>query len=191
VTHNPSDEPPAAERAASAVSLAVAEFQAGYERDGNFRFLYETFFPPLRRFFRRKGIAEEECADLTQDALERIYRGLDGYRGEARFETWLYRIANTVYLRKLRSAATHKRKGWEIPYEEATEADTAPEAAPRQQRCLTLRLYQELKYREIASIMKLSINTVKAHLFQARERLRSDLRPTSLDTLSLDETDDE
>jgi DNA-directed RNA polymerase specialized sigma24 family protein len=42
-------------------------------------------------------------------------------------------------------------------------------------RCLALRVEQDLKYREIASVMRLSIDTVKAHLFQARQRLKETL----------------
>ncbi|HUP43451.1 MAG TPA: sigma factor-like helix-turn-helix DNA-binding protein, partial [Thermoanaerobaculia bacterium] len=47
---------------------------------------------------------------------------------------------------------------------------------PDQMRdCLTLRLYHDLAYREIAVIKKLSIETVKAHLFRARKKLEERL----------------
>ncbi len=39
-------------------------------------------------------------------------------------------------------------------------------------RCLLLRVDQDLKYREIAELLRISIETVKAHLFQARQLLR-------------------
>ena len=55
------------------------------------------------------------------------------------------------------------------------------------QRCLTLRLYHELKYKEIASVMNLKIDTVKAHLFQARKRLEVDLSQYSNETLETNE----
>ena len=42
-------------------------------------------------------------------------------------------------------------------------------------RCLELRILLDLKYHEIAQTMNLSINTVKSHLFQAREQLRQRL----------------
>jgi RNA polymerase sigma-70 factor (ECF subfamily) len=52
----------------------------------------------------------------------------------------------------------------------------AVEGLPDQMRaCLVLRVYHDLKYREIAVAMGLSIDTVKAHLFQARQRLRAGL----------------
>ncbi len=47
---------------------------------------------------------------------------------------------------------------------------------PEQMRsCLILRVYHDLKYREVAAILRLSVDTVKAHLFQARQRLKAEL----------------
>ena len=43
-------------------------------------------------------------------------------------------------------------------------------------RCTELRIYQDLSYREIAAVMRLSIETVKVHLFQARKKLKKSLR---------------
>jgi RNA polymerase sigma-70 factor, ECF subfamily len=44
-------------------------------------------------------------------------------------------------------------------------------------RCLTLRVYQDMSYQEIAQVMRLSIETVKAHLFQGRKQLKLKLAP--------------
>jgi RNA polymerase sigma-70 factor (ECF subfamily) len=49
------------------------------------------------------------------------------------------------------------------------ELDQLP---PQMRRCVYLRLYQDLKYREIAALMNISIETVKAHLHQAQQRLK-------------------
>jgi len=49
------------------------------------------------------------------------------------------------------------------------------ELPEQMRRCVVLRFHQELKYREIADIMRISIETVKAHLYQARRRLREQL----------------
>ena len=46
---------------------------------------------------------------------------------------------------------------------------------PQMKACLVLRVYHDLKYREVADRLRLSIDTVKAHLFQARQRLKSEL----------------
>lgn len=46
---------------------------------------------------------------------------------------------------------------------------------PQMRRCLQLRVNQELKYREIAAVLQVSIETVKSQLYQARERLKRQL----------------
>jgi RNA polymerase sigma-70 factor, ECF subfamily len=58
-------------------------------------------------------------------------------------------------------------------YERATLA--LQELPAQMRRCFILRFHQELQYREIASVMQISIQTVKSHLHQARERLKAAL----------------
>ena len=55
--------------------------------------------------------------------------------------------------------------------------DAVAELPPQMRRCVQLRIDQSLKYREIAAIMKVSVDTVKTQLHQARRRLKDDLDP--------------
>lgn len=50
------------------------------------------------------------------------------------------------------------------------------ELPPQMRRCLIMRLYQELKYEEIATVMRISIGAVKSQIHEARRRLRKRLR---------------
>jgi RNA polymerase sigma-70 factor, ECF subfamily len=187
----PGDEDP--------VDRAVRRFQQGSGREEAFRFLYETYFQAMQRFFARKGLTPDDCLDLTQETFVGIYKGLNGYEDRQRFAAWLYRVATTTHLKWRRSAATAKRAAVEvsrngmenpeaIAAEPGRQLDTlldderrrALQAAvaelPEQMRqCLTLRLYHQLAYQEIAVVMKLSIETVKAHLFRARKKLEEKL----------------
>ncbi len=191
------------------VAVAIKRFQSGIDREASFRFLYKAYFSKLERFFARKGFAPEDRLDLTQETLLGIYVGLSDYRGEARFEVWLYRVATTTYLKRLRSAATAKRAGEEVSHDESIATQPALEAQPDQldhmleaerrqilraavrrlpeqmQRCLTLRLFHQLKYREIADVMKLNLETVKGHLFKARKKLKEELQGFDLQDLGL------
>lgn len=186
-----------------AVERAIHRFQAGRDREPSFRLLVTTYYRPLLRFFARKGFSPDERLDLTQETFLGIYGNLDGFRHESRFESWLYRLATTTYLKRLRAGATDKRRGRAVPLAEERARDGVPvtsvaaaataddplrgmlrderrralrsavrELPPQMRKCLTLRIYQEMTYREIAAVMKIEIDTVKAHLFQARERLR-------------------
>ncbi len=191
----------------AAVEAAVARFQSRTDREESFRWLYQTYFPAIERFFARKGIPPEDCLDLTQETFLGIYRGLDVFRSDARFETWLYRVATSTYLKSLRTGATAKRKGRSVPLDDGLASEAAlgspadqlegviederaqaMAAAVRRlpdqmRKCLTFRLYQQLAYREIAEVMKLNIETVKVHLFKARKRLKEDLHEYTLEEL--------
>ena len=182
------------ERAGQALALIGSG-----DRDGGFRLLFEAYYRPLRRFFARKGLPAAEVADLTQETFFGIYRGLKDLRRESRFEPWLYRIATTVYLKRLRSGSAAKRAGVEISLDESGVAAPAvrqeavqlgevladerrqalrraiAELPDQMRRCLTLRLYHDYAYREIAALLRIKIDTVKAHLHQGRARLEQRL----------------
>lgn len=206
----PSARPPATAAGGDGrVGEAIARFQTGIDRDDAFRLLYETYFHPLQRFFARKGCAPEECLDLTQETFLGIYRGLEGYEHRQRFAAWLYRVATTTFLKRRRRAAAAKRAVVEVSRDAMENPEPAlavPETQldglldherrralraaiaelPEQMRdCLTLRLYHQLAYDEIAAVKKLSIETVKAHLFRGRKKLAEKLADGSLGELEV------
>jgi RNA polymerase sigma-70 factor (ECF subfamily) len=182
-----------------ALEQAVERLRHGEDPEAGFRVIFDRLHAPLLRFFGRKGFSPEDCLDLTQETFVGIYKGVHGFRHEARFETWVYTVARTTYLKRLRRNATAKRAAVEVSLEAGAEAMAGPEtaAAPlerleldeqqramreailelpeRMRRCLMLRVYQDLSYRDIAAVMRLKIDTVKAHLFQARQRLQERL----------------
>ena len=182
-------------------------FKQDQDREGSFRYLFERYHPAVRAFFFRKGCSPQETQDLTQETFLGIYRGLEAYHHENRFEAWLYRVATTTYLKKLRSSATAKRSAVEVSQEEilvprggltedaeqlegllteerrrALSAAVA-ELPDQMRRCLALRIYQELSYREIAAALRLSVETVKAHLARARKKLRGQLQEELLERI--------
>lgn len=181
---------------------------AGSPREEDFRRLFDLFYPRLVHFFARRGFPPQDCLDLTQETFLGIYRGIGSFRRDSRFETWLFSIATNAWRKRLRRDVAGKREGREVPLEPAEDArDEAPapgedtlrrersrllreavEKLPEQmRRCLVLRVYQEMKYREIAALLRLSPETVKVHLFQARKRLREELGPYFADALPEDE----
>lgn len=199
--------------AASAALPWVEDLLAGRRPERAFRELFEMYNRPVWRFFARRGFPPEDCHDLTQETFVRVYSGISSFRGEARFETWLFSIATNTYRKALRYDGAEKRAGHEVPLEEpeggvrsevevSREGASAPGegAAPlesileeerrlalrqavtglpdQMRRCVVLRIYQDMPYREIADALQVSIETVKAHLFQARKRLKSELAET-------------
>ena len=133
----------------------------------------------------------EDAADLTQDAFVRAWRGLASFRGQARFSTWLYRIAVNVSLNKVaaRPPATEildadlledrrePRPGEALlARERAAELRAAVAALPpRQRAALVLRTYHDLSHQEVADIVGTSVGAVKANVFHALANLRKRL----------------
>ncbi|MDX2000604.1 MAG: sigma-70 family RNA polymerase sigma factor [Thermoanaerobaculia bacterium] len=197
---------PWAERAASARRV-LADLSAGRPEEECFRRLVALYYRPIVSCFRKRGCDADLALDLTQDVFHRIYTGVRSFRGEAEFDTWVFRIAVNVWRQRRRFWAAEKRSGEEVPLvvargegepEEPLELP-APGPSPLEgllaeersrqlaeaiaqlpegmRRCLLLRVQQDLKYREIAVILKLSPETVKVHLFKARQKLEALLGP--------------
>lgn len=188
----------------SDVLRRVQEIQAGTAVEANSRFLFERYYRWVRGFFERRGHPPEEAEDLAQETFLQLFREIASFRGDSPFESWLFAVAANLLRNERRSRKRKKRDAPEVPLDgpgdlaggpgydppaggwsparaaferERQEAlGRALQALPPQMRqCLALRLGQELKYREIATLLKISVETVKAHLFQARRRLRAEL----------------
>ena len=168
---------------------------AGYD----FRQIFSDFYPRIFRYFAQHGFGEEDSRDLAQEALLRVYRNLPSFEGDAELGTWVFQVTASVARDALRTQSRQKRGTSEVSLEEAPGrpdpvdegedpllglltgertrvlSDAVQSLPPQMRRCVELRVHRDLKYREIAVLMRISIGTVKAHLSQAREILRSRL----------------
>ncbi|HEX3530457.1 MAG TPA: sigma-70 family RNA polymerase sigma factor [Thermoanaerobaculia bacterium] len=97
----------------------------GTGREESFRLLFNRFYWPLFRFFEHRRFSTEECQDLIQETFLRVYRGIETFRGEARCEHWLFRIAANTASKAVRHRAAAKRAGRDVPLE-----NDDPEGAP-------------------------------------------------------------
>ncbi len=159
--------------------------------------LFRELYRPVLGFFGKRGCSQEECKDLAQETFLRAHRAFDSFRGDAKRSTWLFTIASNVWRNRLRDTDAIKRTGDEVPLPEDDHALPDPEGRPldhairderlrllqsaidelppKMQRCVQLRVYQDMKYREIATVLGITIETAKSQLSLARPRLRSKL----------------
>ena len=135
----------------------------------------------------------EEASEITQEAFLAAWQGLPSFRGEARFATWLYRIAYNCSLRQLEGhkreralqAAIQAEKILEEVNKERQVEDILElrgrqamvrvqmEKLPARYRMvLILRHLQEMTYEEMAEVLTMPVGTIKTHLFRARHLLR-------------------
>ena len=101
----------------------------GPGREESYRLLFDRFYWPLFRFFEHRGFSTEERQDLIQETFLRVYRGIESFRGEARWEHWLFRIASNTASKAVRHRAAAKRAGQEVALEGEDVVDSPPAAA--------------------------------------------------------------
>jgi RNA polymerase sigma-70 factor (ECF subfamily) len=125
----------------------------------------------------------DDAADAAQDALLAMIRKLDGFRGEAAFTTWLYRVALNVCYDHLRRAKRRPvlRRDDDAPAPEPTLDDHADAVAgahdvaaalarvPEDFRvAIVLADVHDLPYDEIAKVLDLPVGTVKSRVHRGR-----------------------
>jgi RNA polymerase sigma-70 factor (ECF subfamily) len=172
-------------------TAAVEGLRRGERTEENARVLHDLYYHRLRAYFSRRGRSSPDVQDLTQETFIKVYSNIGRYRGESRFSTWVFAIARNVLLKW-----GARRRPEEAGAGEAAPDGNEPAAAgpdpetvvrdrelrelvrrtievlpPRQRQCMVLRVVQGLKYEQIATVMGISINSVKAHLNQGRSRL--------------------
>lgn len=140
----------------------------------------------------------EDARDITQEAFVKAFRNLEGFRLEASFYTWLYRIAMNLAIDFTRKRKRRESAGFdegiaardedggisEIHHGDSprkalerkqlfqqimTAMDTLPED---QKQVILLRELEGLSYKEISEVMDIPEGTVMSRLFYARKKLQ-------------------
>lgn len=171
----------------------------------DFPAIFARYYPQVCRFFMRRAIPPEDARELAQDVFFSVYRNLTTIADESHFTAWLFTIARNTLVNELERRHARKRSGVHVVIENdagTQDMDILPsndtkdalqsildrekmeklaaalEDLPAQmKRCVQLRVTSESSYEEIAAVMGLSVNTVKAHLHKARKLLQRKLSP--------------
>jgi RNA polymerase sigma-70 factor (ECF subfamily) len=163
----------------------VAAYRHGDQRAASE--LVRRHGPAVARFLYGSGALAADIEDLVQETLFRAFRGLDRWRGEASFRSWLFTIAGN-----LMRDAFRRRKGREVISLEDRDlpdrADPAAELAageleerlraelarlPRLQReVFVLRAQEGTSYEEIASALGTTPGAARVHYHHAVKRLK-------------------
>lgn len=171
--------------------------------DSAFNFLVQKYRRPIINFMYRMAHNQAAAEDLAQEVFLRVYRSRSSYEASAKFTTWLYRIATNLGMNYVRDTR-HERPENTMNLDESDEetgqapdlADKKPnieeeilrrerlkairekvEALPERQRMAVLmHKYQQMDYRQIAEVLKLSESATKSLLFRAYETLRTQLK---------------
>lgn len=150
-----------------------------------------ALLPRLRRFALALTGKAADADDLVQDTVERALRNLDRFVPDTRMDSWLFRIAqnlwiDTVRARRVRATSADGLSEAEaIPFDGARAAEShamlsqtlrALGDLPDEQRSVVaLVLIDGLSYREAASVLDVPIGTVTSRLARARDALAARL----------------
>jgi RNA polymerase sigma-70 factor (ECF subfamily) len=168
-----------------------------------FDYLVQKYRRPLVSFMYRMARNTAAAEDLAQEVFLRVYRSRQTYEASAKFTTWLYRIATNLAVNHARDTR-HERPEVTVSLDEPDEetgttldvADgtiTAEEALLRRERMAAIRSkvealperqklavimhkYQQMDYKQIADVLKLSESATKSLLFRAYQTLREQLK---------------
>jgi RNA polymerase sigma-70 factor (ECF subfamily) len=135
----------------------------------------------------------DDANEVTQEAFLAAWQGLPSFRREARFSSWLYRIAYRECLRHLEQRKRQQSlqtalQAYPLPaedgnpekirerHEQQIQVHQSLSRLPDRYRiALILRHFHEKTYEEMAQILTLPIGTIKTHLFRARHLLKERL----------------
>jgi RNA polymerase sigma-70 factor (ECF subfamily) len=168
-----------------------------------FNYLVEKYHLPIVHFLYRMVRNQAVAEELAQEVFLRVYRSRQSYRAQAKFTTWLYRIATNLAVNYARDTR-HERESQSFSLDAPDmETGTKPEVAgndlsaeqgllrqermkairaqvmalpERQRMAVVMHKYQELDYREIGKVLKLSESATKSLLFRAYQTLRDKLK---------------
>ncbi len=182
-------------------SAIMLELRAG--NMSGFDFLIQKYRKPIVNFMYRMVHNQAVAEELAQEVFLRVYRSRETYRAEARFSTWLYRIATNLGVNHARDNR-HERNAATVYLDAADEetgttpdvADNTPGAEAsmlrrermnairqhvmalpeRQRMAVLMHKYEEMDYKQIGDVLKLSESATKSLLFRAYQTLRERLK---------------
>jgi RNA polymerase sigma-70 factor (ECF subfamily) len=155
--------------------------------------LYQRHREPAYGIAYRLVGSREDALDVVQESFIHVLRGIQTFRGQSSFRTWLYRIVTHASLdyrrwRSLRATESLDSEGAIEPIDASGQRSPADTAADRDlaaaidkalanvseknRAALVLFAIEGMSYKEIGDVLGISVGTVMSRIFNARQRLR-------------------
>lgn len=171
--------------------------------DSAFEYLVQKYRRQMISFMYRMAHNSAAAEDLAQEVFVRVYRSRSSYEASAKFSTWLYRIATNLavnHARDTRHLRPENMVSLDEPDSETGQKLDLPDAAitaeqdlvrrerlvairqrvqalpERQRLAVLMHKYQQMDYKQIGEVLKLSESATKSLLFRAYESLRVQLK---------------
>ena len=155
--------------------ILIQQLRDTKTRSNTYSALVKAYSEPLYWHIRRMVLSHDDANDILQNTFTKAWVGLDGFLGNAKVLTWLYRIATNETL-------TFISRNSHAIFEDIDTAATAIEAdewfdgdelqarlqaaiqslPPKQRAVFNMKYYDEMKYEEMSSILGTSVGALKA-----------------------------
>lgn len=156
-------------------------------RRETFSELVKAYSEPLYWHIRRIVLSHDDANDLLQNTFVKAWIGLDGFLGNAKVLTWLFRIATNesiTFINRQSSIGSMEEAetitsqlqsdeyfdGDDLQVRLQTAIQTLP---PKQRMIFNMKYFEEMKYEEISSILGTSIGALKASYHLAVQKVKS------------------
>lgn len=171
----------------------ISRVLAGDDRQA-FAALVRRHQSAVRNLLRRLTAGQHALADdLAQETFLQAYRKLAQFRAEAKFSTWLHRIATNAYLQHLRARRI------ELPLDDMPAVasgladDEAPDAdlqldmtrafavlSPAERAALVQCYHLDMSHEEAAAALKCPVGTLKSYIARGKQKLKACLQAWEL-----------
>lgn len=158
-----------------------------------FEILINTYKVRLYWHIRRIVLDHDDTDDVLQNTFIKVFRNIDGFKGESKLYSWMYRIATNEALGFLKSRSQMQNIGTEElmaakiadlradVYYEGDEIQLKLQEAiallPEKQKLVfNMKYFQEMKYEEISTILDTSIGGLKASYHLATKKIEAYLK---------------
>ena len=166
----------------------VIELQDPQQREKAFHKLISEYKERLYWHIRKIVIIHDDADDVLQNTFVKIFRNIDGFNGESKLYSWMYRIATNEAITFINKKAKERQLDIEeLHYKlaENLEADTyfdgdetqlklqkAIAILPqKQQLVFNMRYFDEMKYQDMAAILETSVGALKASYHHAVKKI--------------------
>ena len=180
-------------------SVFIERLQEPASREAAFRELVVTYQERLYWHIRRIVLTHDDTDDVLQETFIKVYRNIDGFKGNSRLYSWMYRIATNEALsflkRNSKIQVADQEEAQELmmqrltadPYFDGDQAELDLQAAlaalPQKQRLVfNMKYFEEMKYDDISEVLDTSVGALKASYHLAVKKIKKHLKGQVPDT---------
>lgn len=175
------------------MSKSNKNIETGEELIKSFPEIVRTYQERLYWHIRQMVLVHDDANDVLQNTFMKAWRGIESFRGESQFSTWLYRIATNETLsflaqKRMRNTLTLDEAEDVLlknlradSYFDGDEAQLKLQKAiltlPEKQRLVfNMRFYEEMPYAQMSEILETSVGALKASYHHASKKVEEFLK---------------